>query len=372
MFHDIGLDRLVNSYRVPVVINRPVAVRSCPGRQRVMDMDNVTYSALVGAGGLLSFQDMTLQGSKSQSKSDWPSNIPLLLSSFKPVDNGRVQVRNSTIRVRSTSLLAAALEQLPSGTLMTLEVPDLQPRYAGPPCSTRGNSSCTISFWKLTQQGWQLFKAGGKATLSSVGTAFWEFDNVLVEPYVPDHCFEGAARMVSSWGGLSLVSDEGVCKSPVQPSCTCSSTCHRASLQQASVEQQLDSCLTSAQDDPRPLLPRLCSLQPAVCLRSMLADHCSLLSCCCRARCLRIRGRWRGCPQVRTCWHSWPTPVCAISRWWMTSPSQRRPLGRSPSTGGPQEAVDQWGRKAERHGGHAPTDAGWGQLGVSGCTKCVV
>lgn len=204
VFHDIGLDRLVNSYRVPVVINRPVAVRSCPGRQRVMDMDNVTYSALVGAGGLLSFQDMTLQGSKSQSKSDWPSDIPLLLSPFKPVDNGRVQVRNSTIRVRSTSLLAAALEQLPSGTLMTLEVPDLQPRYAGPPCSTRGNSSCTISFWKLTQQGWQLFKAGGKATLSSVGTAFWEFDSVLVEPYVPDHCFEGAARMVSSWVGVSF------------------------------------------------------------------------------------------------------------------------------------------------------------------------
>jgi hypothetical protein len=201
VFHDIGLDRLVNSYRSPVVINRPVTVRSCPGRQRIIDMDNVTHSALVGAGGLLSFQQLTLQGSKSQSKSDWPSNIPLLLSPFKLVDNGRVQVRNSTIRVRSTSLLAAALEQLPSGTLMTLEVPDLQPRYAGPPCSTTSNSSCTISFWKLTQQGWLLFKGGGKATLSSVGTALWEFDNVRVEPYTPGSCFQGAVRMVSSCSG---------------------------------------------------------------------------------------------------------------------------------------------------------------------------
>jgi hypothetical protein len=41
-----------------------------------------------------------LQGSKSQNKTDWPSNIPLLLSTFRPVESGTVVLRDSTVRVQ--------------------------------------------------------------------------------------------------------------------------------------------------------------------------------------------------------------------------------------------------------------------------------
>lgn len=46
-----------------------------------------------------------LQGSKSQNKTDWPSNVPLLLSTFKPVDSGIITLRDSTVRVRNMDSL---------------------------------------------------------------------------------------------------------------------------------------------------------------------------------------------------------------------------------------------------------------------------
>jgi hypothetical protein len=46
-----------------------------------------------------------LQGSKSQSKPDWPSNVPLLLSTFRPVESGTIIVRDSTVRVRNMDSL---------------------------------------------------------------------------------------------------------------------------------------------------------------------------------------------------------------------------------------------------------------------------
>lgn len=41
-----------------------------------------------------------LQGSKSQNKTDWPSNIPLLLGTFRPVGSGTVILRDSVVRVQ--------------------------------------------------------------------------------------------------------------------------------------------------------------------------------------------------------------------------------------------------------------------------------
>jgi hypothetical protein len=35
VFHDIGLDRLVNTYRNPVLLTRPVTYQSCVGPPRV-------------------------------------------------------------------------------------------------------------------------------------------------------------------------------------------------------------------------------------------------------------------------------------------------------------------------------------------------
>lgn len=61
IFHNIGLDRLVNSYRDPVVVNRTVTYASCPGTRHVMELDNITNSVLVTAGGSLTFRNMTLQ-----------------------------------------------------------------------------------------------------------------------------------------------------------------------------------------------------------------------------------------------------------------------------------------------------------------------
>lgn len=42
-----------------------------------------------------------VQGSKSQNKTDWPSNIPLLLSTFRPVETGTIILRDSTVRVHN-------------------------------------------------------------------------------------------------------------------------------------------------------------------------------------------------------------------------------------------------------------------------------
>lgn len=61
IFHDIGLDRLVNTYRNPVLVTRPVTYGSCRGTRHTMDMDNVTSSVLVGARGVLTFENMNLQ-----------------------------------------------------------------------------------------------------------------------------------------------------------------------------------------------------------------------------------------------------------------------------------------------------------------------
>jgi hypothetical protein len=61
VFHDIGLDRLVNSYRNPVSVNRTVEYVSCPGTQHVMDLDNVTNSVVITQGGSLNFRNLVIQ-----------------------------------------------------------------------------------------------------------------------------------------------------------------------------------------------------------------------------------------------------------------------------------------------------------------------
>jgi hypothetical protein len=61
VFHDIGLDRLVNSYRSPATVDRQVTYISCPGTRHTMDLDNITSSVLVTAGGSLTFQNLVIQ-----------------------------------------------------------------------------------------------------------------------------------------------------------------------------------------------------------------------------------------------------------------------------------------------------------------------
>lgn len=61
VFHDIGLDRLVNSYRNPALVDRVVTYVSCPKTRHVMDLDNITNSVLVTAGGSLTFQNLIFQ-----------------------------------------------------------------------------------------------------------------------------------------------------------------------------------------------------------------------------------------------------------------------------------------------------------------------
>jgi hypothetical protein len=61
VFHNIGLDRLVNSYRNPAIVDRSVTYVSCPGTQHTMDLDNITHSVLVTAGGSLTLQNLIVQ-----------------------------------------------------------------------------------------------------------------------------------------------------------------------------------------------------------------------------------------------------------------------------------------------------------------------
>lgn len=67
VFHNIGLDRLVNSYRNPAVVNRTVQYTSCPGTMHTMDLDNITNSVVVTTGGSLTFSKMIMQVSVEQS-----------------------------------------------------------------------------------------------------------------------------------------------------------------------------------------------------------------------------------------------------------------------------------------------------------------
>lgn len=66
VFHDVGLDRLVNSYRNPAVVDRPVTYVSCPGTRHIMDLDNITNSVLVTAGGSLTLQNLAIQVRQQQ------------------------------------------------------------------------------------------------------------------------------------------------------------------------------------------------------------------------------------------------------------------------------------------------------------------
>jgi hypothetical protein len=61
VFHNIGLDRLVNSYRNPAVVDRSVTYVSCPNTRHTIDLDNITHSVLVTAGGSLTFQNFIIQ-----------------------------------------------------------------------------------------------------------------------------------------------------------------------------------------------------------------------------------------------------------------------------------------------------------------------
>jgi hypothetical protein len=61
VFHNIGLDRLVNSYRNPALVDRAVTYVSCPNTRHVMDLDNITNSVVVTSGGSLTFQNMIMQ-----------------------------------------------------------------------------------------------------------------------------------------------------------------------------------------------------------------------------------------------------------------------------------------------------------------------
>jgi hypothetical protein len=124
VFHDIGLDRLVNTYRNPLLLTRAVAYASCPGtrhvsapawcpsplsfapsravvarraavasracgvlecggprrpltgppapssprlRPQTLNMDNVTSSVLVGTGGVLTFSHLGMQARRPAS-----------------------------------------------------------------------------------------------------------------------------------------------------------------------------------------------------------------------------------------------------------------------------------------------------------------
>eukprot|EP00878_Enallax_costatus_P007009 GHUV01007345.1.p1 GENE.GHUV01007345.1~~GHUV01007345.1.p1 ORF type:complete len:1094 (+),score=299.39 GHUV01007345.1:294-3575(+) len=194
VFHDIGLDRLVNSYRNPAVVNRTVQYTSCPGTMHTMDLDNITNSVVVTAGGSLTFNKMVLQGSKSQDKKDWPSHIPLLLSTFKPVGSGTVILRDSAVRVLNMDALIDALDDLPRGLTAAVESPNLQPTYEGP-APTVGASNFTIKRWQLQQQRWLVQRVGGTSLLDKIGSngmASWQFFNVTVGSYRPTDCFNAA------------------------------------------------------------------------------------------------------------------------------------------------------------------------------------
>ncbi|WIA41787.1 hypothetical protein OEZ86_009120 [Tetradesmus obliquus] len=192
VFHDIGLDRLVNSYRNPVSVNRTVEYVSCPGTRHVMDLDNVTNSVVITQGGSLNFRNMIFQGTKNQNKTTWPSSIPLLLSTFNPI-RGTVALRDSTVRIRNMDRLIVSLTALPSGSNSVVEVPNLQPTYVGPP-PKMGDSNFTVSMWQLQQQRYLTLRQGGQQLMEKIndGMASWQFFNVSVEKYVPEDCFGGA------------------------------------------------------------------------------------------------------------------------------------------------------------------------------------
>ncbi|KAI8472387.1 MAG: hypothetical protein J3K34DRAFT_209795 [Monoraphidium minutum] len=195
VFHDIGLDRLVNTYRAPVLVTRPVTYTSCRGTRHTMDIDNVTSSVLVGSKGVLSFENMALQGSKSQNLTFWPSNIPLLLSPFRVVDSGVIAQRNTTMRVANTATLIAALSALPSGGATGPDVPQLTPTFAGGRPPAPDAPEFTIKAWTLDSRRWsQWTRADEVATAVSQ----WLFSNVTVEQFTYPHCYHGALAQGSA------------------------------------------------------------------------------------------------------------------------------------------------------------------------------
>lgn len=53
----------------------------------------------------ISCSSSVLQGSKSQDKKDWPSHIPLLLSTFKPMGTGTIVLLDSVVQVQDMNEL---------------------------------------------------------------------------------------------------------------------------------------------------------------------------------------------------------------------------------------------------------------------------
>ncbi|KAI8471116.1 MAG: hypothetical protein J3K34DRAFT_238636 [Monoraphidium minutum] len=188
LFHDIGLDRLVNTYRDPVLVTRPVTYTSCRGTRHVLDLDNVTASVLVGTKGAITFDGLILQGSKAQNMTLWPSNIPLLLSAFRIVDSGVIAQRNTLMRVPNMASLVASLSSLPRGLVTSPDVPDLQPLYKGGAPPAPGASSFVIQSWQLDSKR---YAAWTRADALPSAVALWSFANVTVQQYAYSHCYHG-------------------------------------------------------------------------------------------------------------------------------------------------------------------------------------
>ncbi|KIY97952.1 hypothetical protein MNEG_10010 [Monoraphidium neglectum] len=202
LFHDIGLDRLVNTYRDPVIVTRAVTFTSCRGSHHVMDLDNVTSSVVVGTKGVLTFDG----GSKAQNMTNWPSKIPLLLSAFRVVDNGVLVQRNTTMRIRNMGSLVTALGKLPHGFTTAPDVPDLQPTFLGGAPPTLDSTSFVIQSWQLDSKR---YAAWTRADTLPTSIALWSFTDVTVQQYVASHCYRAALLQARGKGARAEPAGRG-------------------------------------------------------------------------------------------------------------------------------------------------------------------
>jgi hypothetical protein len=91
------------------------------------------------------------------------------------------------------------LNKLPQGSSAAVEIPDLQPTFAGKP-PQRGTKSFVIKSWQLQRQRWLLTKTGGSTIMdrmSSSSSASWQLNNITVESYKDADCFGAAVVQVS-------------------------------------------------------------------------------------------------------------------------------------------------------------------------------
>jgi hypothetical protein len=93
-----------------------------------------------------------------------------------------------------------ALNKLPKGSSAAVEIPDLQPSYAGDKAPQPGERSFVIRSWQLQRQRYLLTKAGGSTIMDRIGqsSASWQYFNVSVEGYKEPDCFGAAVVQVRS------------------------------------------------------------------------------------------------------------------------------------------------------------------------------